>query len=112
MFLLSISLCPISLLNKSVFHFTKVMLNVYKLTNFKITLFTWTLPSCQGCNLSEFSVIQILSYLYVCVLPSEVRYNQKNLSKNIYKNKWRAGEINTIFNNPYFFTKNGLIQFK
>ena len=43
---------------------------------------------------------QILSYVYVCLLPSEVSLQLKNLPKNIYKNKCREDEIDIIFNSP------------
>ena len=55
---------------------------------------------------------QILSYVYVCLLPSEVSLQLKILPKNIFKNKSREDEIDTIFNSPCLFTWNALIQFK
>ena len=55
---------------------------------------------------------QILSYVYICLLPSEVSLQLKILPKNIYKNKCREDEIDTIFNSPLLFTSNALIQFK
>ena len=55
---------------------------------------------------------QILSYVYVCLLPSEVSLQLKILPKNIYKNKYLEDEIDTIFNSPCLFTSNALIQFK
>ena len=55
---------------------------------------------------------QILSNIYMCLFPSEVLLQLKDLPKNIYKNKCREGEINTIFISPCLFTLNALIQFK
>ena len=55
---------------------------------------------------------QILSYVYVCLLPSEVSLQLKILPKNIYKNKCCEDEIDTIFNSPCLFAWNALIQFK
>ena len=55
---------------------------------------------------------QILSYVQICLLPSEVSLQLKILPKNIYKNKCREDEIDTIFNSPCLFTSNALIQFK
>ena len=36
----------------------------------------------------------------------------KILPKNMYKNKCREDEIDTVFNSPCLFTLNALIQFK
>ena len=55
---------------------------------------------------------QILSYVYVYLLPSEVSLQLKNVPKNIYKNKCCEDEIDIIFNSPCLFTSNALIQFK
>ena len=109
------------------FRFTKIMFNVNKLTIFTATLFTWTLLSHQPYHLSESSRIgqtnyqlcinqagldkQIIIYVYVCLLLSEVSLQLKNLPKNIYKNKCHEDEIDTLFNSPCLFTKNALIQF-
>ena len=109
------------------FRFTKIMFNVNKLTIFTATLFTWTSLSHQRYHLSESSRIgqtnyqlcinqagldkQIIIYVYVCLLLSEVSLQLKNLPKNIYKNKCHEDEIDTLFNSPCLFTKNALIQF-
>ena len=55
---------------------------------------------------------QILSYVYICLLLAEVSLQLKILPRNIYKNKCREDEIDTIFNSPCLFTSNALIQFK
>ena len=52
------------------------------------------------------STNKILSYVYICLLPSEVSLQLKILPKNIYKNKCREDEIDTIFNSPCLITKN------
>ena len=57
---------------------------------------------------NKFSVI----YIYVCLLPSEVSLQLKNLLKNIYKSKCHEDETETIFKSPCLFTLNALIQFK
>ena len=67
------------------------------------------LLQCQ--NLVGFHK-QILDYIYVCIFPSEVSLQLKTLPKNIYKNKCRGGEMNTIFNSQCLFPLNALIQFK
>ena len=65
------------------------------------------LPMCwRHCQNQVGSGKQILSYEYVYLLPSEVPLQLKNLPENIYKNKCRENEINTIFNSPCLFTKN------
>ena len=90
------------------------MFNVYKLTNFALTLFTWTLLSHQRRHLSEWNQIrQTNCQLCVC-MPSPFRgfVTTKNPPKNIYKNKCHENEIDTIFNSPCFFMKNVVIQFK
>ena len=90
------------------------MFNVYKLTNFALTLFTWTLLSHQRRHLSEWNRIrQTNCQLCVC-MPSPFRgfVTTKNPPKNIYKNKCHENEIDTIFNSPCFFMKNVVIQFK
>ena len=109
--------CPISSLNKPCFWFTKAIFNVYKSTNFTVTLFTWTSRSHQPYHLSESIWIwQTNSQFYIC-MPSpspspQVLLQLKAVVKNIYKNKCREGEINTIFNRPCLLTSNVLIQFK
>ena len=55
---------------------------------------------------------QILSYVYICLLLAEVSLQLKILPRNIYKNKCREDEIDTIFNSPCLFTSNSLIQFQ
>ena len=76
----------------------------------------WVWVSFESLMFSPFvrikSYKQILSYVYVCFLPSEVSLQLKNLPKNIYKNKCREDEIDIIFNSPCLFTSNALIQFK
>ena len=103
-----------ALLNKSVLRFTKVMFNVNKLTNFTVTLFTWTCCPISGatCQSQVGFDNQTLSYLYMFLLPSEVSLQLKNFPKNIYKNKCREDEIDVIFNSSCLFTSNALIQFK
>ena len=104
----------ISLLNKSVFPFTKTMFNVNKLTNFTVILFTWICCPISGatCQNQVGFDKQILSYIYVCFLPWEVSFQLKILPKNIYKIKCREDEIEAIFNSPCLFTSNALIQFR
>ena len=58
------------------------------------------------------STNRILSYVYICLLPSEVSLQLKILPKNIYKNKCCEDEIDTVFNSPFLFTSAALIQFK
>ena len=71
-FFYRLCVCPISSLNKSVFRFTKVKLNVHKLTNFNGILFTWTSLSQQPWHLSELSLIrQTNSQLYICMSSKE-----------------------------------------
>ena len=53
---------------------------------------------------------QILSYVYVCFLPSEI--SLKILPKSIYKKKCHEDEIDTIFNRPCLLTSTALIQLK
>ena len=70
-----------------------------------------------GIVVSESSRIrqtnyQLTNYVYICLLPSEISLQLKILPKNIYKNKCREDEIDTIFNSPCLFTSNALIQFK
>ena len=70
-----------------------------------------------GIVVSESSRIrqtnyQLTNYVYICLLPSEISLQLKILPKNIYKNKCREDEIDTIFNSPCIFTSNALIQFK
>ena len=65
-----------------------------------------------NCQNQVHSDTQILSYVYVCFLPSEVSLQLKILPKNIYKNKCHEDEIDIIFNNPRLFTLSALIQFK
>ena len=48
--------------------------------------------------------------MYVCLRPSQVSLQLKNLPENIYK--CPEDESDTIFNNPFLFTSNALIQFK
>ena len=55
---------------------------------------------------------QILSYVYICILPSEVSLLLKNHPRSIYKNKCWEDEIETIFNSLYLFTSNALMQLK
>ena len=90
------------------------MFNVHKLTNFAVTLFTYTPPSHQRCHLSESSRIrQTNSQLYMCMSsPFRGLATTKKSSKNIYKNKCCEDEIDTIFNSPCVFTSTALIQFK
>ena len=52
------------------------------------------------------------SVMCICLLPSEVSLQLRILPRNIYKNKCRGDEIDTIFNRPCLFTSNALIQFK
>ena len=52
------------------------------------------------------------SVMCICLLPSEISLQLKIIPRNIYKNKWREDEIDTIFNRPCLFTSNALIQFK
>ena len=103
-----------SLLNKSVFRFSQIMFNVNKLTNFTVTLFTWTSLSHQRCHLSESSrTRQTNSHLCICMSTPVTGFaTTKNIPKNIYKNQCREDEINIIFNSPCLFTSNALIQFK
>ena len=74
------------------------MFNVNKLTNFTVTLFTWTCCPINGatCQSQVGFDNQTLSYLYIFLLPSEVSLQLKILPKNIYKNKCREDEIDTI----------------
>ena len=90
------------------------MFSVNKLTNFTVTLFTWTSLSHQGCHLSESNQIrQTNSQLCVCMSsPFRGFVTSKNLPKNIYKNECREDEIDIIFNSPCLFTSTALIQFK
>ena len=48
----------------------------------------------------------------ICLLPSEISLQLKIIPRNIYKNKCREDEIDTIFNRPCLFASNALIQFK
>ena len=57
------------------------------------------------------STNKILSYVYICLLPSEVSLQLKILPKNIYKNRCREDEIDAAFNSKCLFTSNALIQF-
>ena len=50
--------------------------------------------------------------MYMCLFPSEVSFQLKNLPKKIYKNKCREDEIDNIFNSLCLFTSNALIQLK
>ena len=74
------------------------MFSIYKLTNFTVTLLTGFCCPISGAtcqNQFGFSK-QILSFVYVCLLPSEVSLQLKILPKNMYKNKCREDEIDTI----------------
>ena len=55
---------------------------------------------------------QILSCVYICLFPSEISLQLKILPKNIYKNRSDEDEIDIIFNSPYLFTSNALMQFQ
>ena len=66
----------------------------------------------QGCQNQVGFDKQILSYVYICLPPSEVSLQLKNHPRNIYKNKYREDEIETIFNSLCLFTSNALIQLK
>ena len=59
-----------------------------------------------------FEILHPPLYVHECLLLSEVSLQLKILPKNIYKNKCREDEIDTIFNSPSLFTSNALIQFK
>ena len=48
----------------------------------------------------------------ICLLPSEISLQLKIIPRNIYKNKCREDEIDTLFNRPCLFASNALIQFK
>ena len=65
-----------------------------------------------GCQNQVGFDKQILSYVYVCLLPSEVSLQLKILPKNIYKSQCCEDEIDTVVNSPCLFTLNALIQFK
>ena len=67
-----------------------------------------------GIIVSESSRIRQTSYQLcdICLLPSEISLQLKILLKNIYKNKCREDEIDTIFNCLCMFTSKALIQFK
>ena len=69
------------------------------------------LESAQCQNQVEFDK-QILIYVYICLLPSEVSLQLKSFPKDIYKNKCREDQIDTIFNSPRLFTSNPLTPFK
>ena len=57
----------------NLFRLTKQMFNIYKLTNFKVTIFTWTSPSLQRYYLSEsIRIRQTNSQLHIC-MSSPVR---------------------------------------
>ena len=58
------------------------------------------------------STNKILSYVYICLLPSEFSLKLKTFPKHIYKNKCCEDKIDTVFNSPCFFTSNALIHFK
>ena len=103
----------VSLLNKSVLRFTTVMFNVYKLTNFTATLFTWMSLSHQWCHLSQPSRIrQTNSQLCICLLPSEVSLQLKNLPKNIYKNKCRRMNLIHFSRLPVLYFLGSCIKIK
>ena len=69
-------------------------------------------PFNKVVRIKSDSTTRILSYVYICLLPSEVSLQLKILPKNIYKNKCREDEIDTVFSSPCLFTSNALIQFK
>ena len=66
------------------FQFTKLMFSVYNLTNFTVTLFTWTSPSISGANCQ-------------LILQGNSSLQLENLPKSIHKSKCHENEIDTIF---------------
>ena len=92
------------------------MFNVYKLTNFAVTLFTWIelhhpISGVTYQNQVGFDK-QIVSSMCVCLLSSKVLLQIKNLPKNTYKNKGPENKIYATFNSPCLLTLNALIRFK
>ena len=73
--------------------------------------FAWKVSKYGVVRIKSDSTNKVLSYVYICLLPSEVLLQLKILPKSIYKNRCREDEIDTAFNSPCLFTSNALIQF-
>ena len=91
------------------------MFSVNKLTNFYSNTIHLDSADTSAVPLVTFksdSTNKILSYVYICFLPSELSLQLKIFPKNIYKNKCCEDEIDTVFNSPCLFPWDVLIQFK
>ena len=119
MFLLS-TLSMSNILNLF-FRLTKVIRNVYKLTNFTVIHLDFTDSSAGATCQNQIELDkQILSHMYVCLLPSEVSLQLKNLPKTFTKttavkvkliefSKAHACLLQRLYyssNSPCLFTKN------
>ena len=60
--------------------------------------FAWKVSKYGVVRIKSDSTNKVLSYVYICLLPSEVSLQLKILPKNIYKNKCCEDEIDTVFN--------------
>ena len=71
---------------------------VIKLLKIISRTFAWKVSKYGVVRIKSDSTNKVLSYVYICLLPSEVSLQLKILPKNIYKNKCCEDEIDTVFN--------------